>query len=297
MTVVLPSNYHGTKILQHRRISCISQEQALREDIRALRIGILNIMPKAETYEFNLLHPMGRSVLQIDPVWIRLLTHEYKSTSEDHLDGLYVSFEEAIGQRPLDGLIITGAPVEEKPFEEIKYWREVQRIMRYARNNIASTLGICWGALALAKSMGIDKIDYSRKLFGVYETRNLNKNHPIMGGMDDVFWCPQSRHSGIEDEVLERERDRGSVNLLAYHPACGYTIFESADKRFIMHLGHPEYNSRRLVEEYQRDTSLRRADVGPPVHFDVRNPVNRWRTHRNEFFAQWIKHIHETTSY
>ncbi len=297
MTVVLPRNYHGTRILETRRISCISQEQALREDIRALRIGILNIMPKAETYEFNLLHPMGRSVLQIDPVWIRLLTHEYKSTSEKHLDGLYVPFEEAISRQKLDGLIITGAPVEEKPFEEITYWQEVQRIMRYARNNIASTLGICWGALALARHMGINKLEYPQKLFGVYQTRNLNPQHAIMGGMDDVFWCPQSRHSGISDETLERERDRGTVNLLAHNKNCGYTIFESADHRFIMHLGHPEYNSRRLVEEYYRDMRKGRTDVGPPVNFDVQNPINRWRTHRNEFFSQWIKHIHETTTY
>jgi homoserine O-succinyltransferase/O-acetyltransferase len=297
MTIVLPKNYHATSALENRTILCIAQEQALKEDIRALRIGILNIMPKAETYEFNLLHPLGRSVLQVEPVWVRLKTHEYRSTSQDHLDNLYVSFEDAIARKRLDGLVITGAPVEEIPFDQVNYWLELQRILKYARNNIASTLGICWGALAIAKYLGIDKVEYPKKIFGVFETRNLKTEHHVMGGMDDIFWCPQSRHSGIADETLERERDRGNVNLLAWAPQTGYTIFESADQRFLMHLGHPEYNSRRLVEEYQRDMRLGRCDVEIPVNFDVKKPTNRWRGHRNEFFSQWLKRIHETTTY
>ncbi|MFP4418015.1 MAG: homoserine O-succinyltransferase [Chitinivibrionales bacterium] len=297
MTVVLPQDYHAKAALEKRKILCKTQQQALREDIRALRIGILNIMPKAETYEFNLLHPLGRSILQIEPVWIRLKTHIYKSTSHEHLDSLYIPFQEAIDRQSLDGLIITGAPVEERPFEQITYWQEILRILRYARKNIASTLGICWGGLALAKFLGIEKTDYSGKLFGIFETRNLDPNHRITGGMDDIFWCPQSRHSGISDEDLEKARDEGTINLLAHSKHAGYTIFESTDQRFLMHLGHPEYNSRRLVEEYQRDIKRGRTDVPPPANFDVENPVNRWRGHRTEFFSQWIKYLHETTTY
>ncbi len=144
MTVVLPDNYHGWRTLEEARIQCISYSAALHEDIRALRIGILNIMPKAETYELMLIHPLGRSVLQIEPVFIRLKDHAYTSTDREHLAGLYVPFEEAIKRNYLDGLILTGAPVEDLPFEQVKYWGEIQRILRYARNNIPSTLGICW---------------------------------------------------------------------------------------------------------------------------------------------------------
>ena len=138
--IVIPKDYHIKKALENSRILCIDQEVALKEDIRALRIGILNIMPKADTYEFSLLHPLGRSVMQIEPVWIRLNTHSYSSTDQSHLNKFYVSFKEAVTKKHLDGLIVTGAPVEEIPFEEVAYWGEIQRILRYAQKNIPSTL-------------------------------------------------------------------------------------------------------------------------------------------------------------
>ena len=154
-------------------------------------------------------------------------------------------------------------------------------------------MGICWGGLALAKILEIEKVVYPKKIFGVFQTTNLNKNHPIMGDHDDVFWCPHSRHAGIRDDVLESEAKNGSINLLAYSNEAGYTIFESNDNRFLMHLGHPEYNANRLVDEYNRDVNLGRKDVDPPVNISLENPQNRWRGHRNEFFGQWIKYIHD----
>ena len=297
MTVVIPVDHHARGALENRGIVCLDSVQAARQDIRALRIGILNIMPKAETYEFNLLYPLGRSILQIEPVWIRLKTHTYSSTDKEHLDRLYVSFEEAVAERDLDGLIITGAPVEDIPFEEIKYWEELTSVIRYAREHIHSTLGICWGAMALGKFLGMNTMRYPSKLFGVYPTQNLNSEHPITGELDEVFWVPQSRHAGIADELLELERDKGTVNLLAWSESTGYTIFESADRRFIGHLGHPEYNSRRLVEEYQRDVKLGRTDVLPPANFDVDKPRNTWRANRMVFFNQWIRFIYNRTSF
>ncbi len=297
MTIVLPQDYHAKSALEKSRVICISTDEALREDIRALRIGILNIMPKVETYEFSLLHPLGRSIMQIEPVWIKLKTHKYQSSDQSHLEKMYVPFEEAVGKNHLDGLILTGAPVEEIPFEEVSYWEEITRILKYARHNIASTLGICWGGLALAKFLGIDKVVYPEKIFGVFETTNLDRNHPITGEMDDVFWCAQSRHAGIPDEVLELERDKGNIHPLAYAKDAGYMIFESTDQRFLIHLGHPEYEPRRLVEEYLRDRNKGRTDVKAPRNLDIDNPVNTWRSHRTEFFSQWIKYIHETTSY
>jgi homoserine O-succinyltransferase/O-acetyltransferase len=297
MTIVLQKDYHAKAALEQRRVLCVNREQALKEDIRALRIGILNIMPQAETYEFSLLYPLGRSVLQIEPIWIRLESHKYASTDQSHLDKLYVTFEEAVARNRLDGLIVTGAPVEEIPFEQVTYWEEILRILKYARRNISSTLGLCWGALALAKFLGIEKTVLPRKVFGVFEARNLNRDHRITGDMDDVFWCPQSRHSGIPDEALEVERNAGRINLLAHAKGAGYIIFESADQRFLMHLGHLEYEPERLVEEYKRDITLGRNDVDKPENFDLDKPMNTWRAHRNEFFSQWIKFVHESTQY
>jgi homoserine O-succinyltransferase/O-acetyltransferase len=297
VTIVLPSKYHIKEELEKNRVQCISQEKALKEDIRALRIGILNVMPVAETYEFSLLHPLGRSVLQIEPIWIKLHNHAYTSSDRKHLDDFYIHFEEAISPLKLDGLLLTGAPVEDLPFEDVRYWGELTRILKYARNNISSTLGICWGGLALAKFLGIEKVQYPEKMFGIYETENLDRNHRITGDMDDVFWCAQSRHAGIPDEVLEAERDKGAIHLLAYAKGAGYTIFESADRRFLVHLGHPEYEPERIAFEYERDRAAGRTDVRAPVNFNLDKPVNTWRTHRNEFFSHWVKYVHETTTY
>ncbi|MBF0275814.1 MAG: homoserine O-succinyltransferase [Nitrospinae bacterium] len=297
MTVVLSKDYHKKKALEERRILCLTKEEADRRDIRPLRIGVLNVMPKAESYEFSLLYPLGRSVLQIEPIWLRLNTHAYHSSNISHLDSLYISFEEATKDKHLDGLIITGAPVEEMPYEEVTYWDELMEIMTFAQSNIASTLGICWGGMALAKFLGIEKVMCQKKIFGVYETENLNTNHPIVGGLDDIFLCPQSRHSGIDDKVLEDARDNKIVNLLAYNEDSGYTIFESFNQRFLMHLGHPEYEPERFKEEYERDIKIGRKDVEYPVNVNIEKPVNRWRSHRTEFFSQWIKYVYDETPY
>ncbi len=296
MSVVLPNEHRHRGELEQRGVLCISEEEANRADIRPLRVGILNIMPKGEAYEPYLLFPLSRTIIQIEPIWIRLHSHAYKSTDIDHLDHYYDYFENAIAKAPLDGLVVTGAPVEEMEYEQVSYWDEITTILTFARQNITSTFGICWGGLALAKMVGIEKEMFKEKLFGVFETRNLDRSNPITGELDDVFWCVQSRHSGISDGVLERERSEGKLNLLAHSNNGGYTIFESADRRFLMHLGHPEYEAQRLVDEYQRDAALGRSDVPRPANLDVNNPVNRWRSHGLEFFAQWIRFIYEPTS-
>jgi len=297
VTIILPQHYHARQELERARVVCINRDDAEHQDIRPLRIGILNVMPKAETYEFSILQPLGRSIIQIEPLWIRLETHQYTSSNQDHIRGMYLTFEEAVRRQPLDGLIVTGAPVEEIPFEEVHYWGELVRILSYARRNLASTLGICWGGLALAKMLGIEKTNLSKKLFGVYKSRSLAREHRITGDTDDEFWCPQSRHSGIVDGALEEARDKGQVTLLSHSKESGYSIFESTDQRYLMHLGHPEYEPERLVFEYRRDLDLGRKDVEPPAGLDVSQPVNTWRSHRNEFFSQWIKFIYDTTSF
>lgn len=297
MAIIVPDNYHAKRALENARVHCISSFNAQKQDFRPLRIAILNIMPEANTYEYNILFPIGRAIIQIEPVWIRLKTHEYKSTSKDHLDELYISFEDAIKHRGLDGLIITGAPVEEKSFKDVWFWDELSKILDYAKENIASTLGICWGGLALANYIGIDKILFDKKLFGVYPLDNIDRNNRITGDLDDVFMSPQSRHAGISDEVLEAERDKGNICLLAHSDEAGYVIFETADKSFIMHLGHPEYETDRLLNEYKRDLEKGRSDVPLPLNLDINNPKNNWRGHSLEFFQQWVKDVYIRTPY
>jgi homoserine O-succinyltransferase/O-acetyltransferase len=296
MSVVLPNKYQHRGKLEQRGVLCISEEEACRADIRPLRVGILNIMPQGELYEPYLLFPLSRTIIQVEPVWIRLHSHQYKTTDPNHLDLYYDYLERVIAKAPLDGLIVTGAPVEEMRYEDVNYWDEISAILTFARHNITSTLGICWGGLAMAKMVGIEKEMFPQKLFGVFETENLDRSHPITGELDDVFWCVQSRHSGITDRVLEAERDRGAVNLLAHSSNGGYTIFESSDHRLLMHLGHPEYEAHRLVEEYRRDVALGRADVPLPANLDIEKPINRWRSHGLEFFAQWVRFIYEPIS-
>ncbi len=197
----------------------------------------------------------------------------------------------------LDGLVVTGAPVEALPWEQVTYWQELTGIFDAARESGTCLLGICWGGLALAKYIGLEKTIYPQKVFGVYPTRNLVPDHPIMGGLDDVFWCPQSRHSGIEDAVLEAAEKAGKVRLLAHADKGGYTIFETPDHQILMHLGHQEYNSSRLLDEARRDRARKRKDVGPPENLDEAQPVNNWRANRNEFFNSWIKHVYLTTPF
>jgi homoserine O-succinyltransferase/O-acetyltransferase len=297
MTIVLPPHYGARRALEEARVVCVARSEAERQDIRPLRIGILNVMPKAESYEYSLLQPLGRSILQIEPIWIRLGTHSYSSSDHEHIQTFYVTLDEAIRWRPLDGLLLTGAPIETIPFEQVQYWPELSAILTYAHRNIASTLGICWGGMALARLLGIEKVMLKQKLFGVFENLNLQRSHAIMGETDDVFWCPQSRHSGIADDVLERAAVAGAIRPLSHSSLTGYTIFESTDQRYLMHLGHPEYEPERLVHEYRRDCAAGRTDVASPANVDTACPVNTWRSHRNEFFSQWLKFIYDTVSF
>jgi len=290
MTLIVHPDYHAVPILERNGIRWIPPSQAKRQDIRPLRIGILNIMPLGEKYEFNILHPLGLSVLQLEPIWIRLESHNYKSWEPKHVDDIYVTYEEAMRNQPLDGLILTGAPVETIDFEDVYYWEEIKTILSDARKNIPSTLGLCWAGFVMAYLEGVKKLNYDHKLFGVFELKNLAPDHPIIGELDDVFFCPQSRHAGMPDEAMEEASESGRLKLLAYGPEAGYSIFSTTDDRFIAHTGHPEYNATRLAEEAKRDHG--NPEVPAPANFDFNNPLNRWRSHRNIFFAQWVSYCY-----
>lgn len=260
---------------------------------RPLRVGIVNIMPRVESYEPYLLRPLARVLLPVEPVWIRLASHQYSSSDAAHIRERYVTFDQALASGSLDALVVTGAPVEELAFTEVHYWAELCELLEFCRRRVTSTLGLCWGGLALAKLLGLEKQSFPKKLFGVFQNRYLAPEHVITGGSDDVFWCAQSRHSGIADRELEAAEKARVVSLLSHGPDTGYTLFESADHRFLAHLGHPEYEAGRLVHEWQRDASLGRGDVERPRNFDPDAPRNTWRSHCNELFSQWLRFVHD----
>ena len=294
MALILPRSYHKISSIEKNHISWIEPELAERQDIRPLRIGILNIMPLGKQYEFNLLHPLGLSPLQIEPIWIRLKSHSYKTWDLEHLKNLYVHWEEAMSPTPLDGLIITGAPVEHLPFEEVHYWKELANLIEEAKLKCASTLGLCWAGFAMAYMAGVDKKIFNKKLFGVYPMRSLVPGHSLMGTQDDEFFCPQSRHAGLPDIEMEKAEQKGNLRLLAHGEKVGYTIFETPDQRQLMHLGHPEYNVDRLKSEMERDQ--KRGDVPPPENFDLTKSNTSWRSHRNLLFQQWLWFCYQRVS-
>ena len=294
MSLILPRSYHKISSVEKNHISWIEPELAERQDIRPLRIGILNIMPLGKQYEFNLLHPLGLSPLQIEPIWIRLKSHSYKTWDLEHLKNLYVEWDEAMEPTPLDGLIITGAPVEHLPFEEVNYWKELVSLIEESKQKCASTLGLCWAGFAMAYMAGVEKKNFNKKLFGVYPMRSLVPGHSLMGTQDDEFLCPQSRHAGLPDIEMELAEQKGKLRLLAYGEKVGYTIFETPDQRQLMHLGHPEYNVDRLRSEMERDK--KRGDVPPPENFDLAKSKTSWRSHRNLLFQQWLWFCYQRVS-
>jgi homoserine O-succinyltransferase len=255
---------------------------------RPLRVGIVNIMPRVESYEPMLLRPLARAAPLVEVTWIRLESHKYGSSDTSHIARSYVTFEQATSVEALDGVILTGAPVEEIPYGEVHYWVELCEVLRECLRARMRVLGICWGGLALARQLGIEKVLLGKKVFGVFENEVLEAEHPVLGGSDDVFRCAHSRHSGIPDTELEEAREAGIVRLLAHGAETGYSVFESPDGALLMHLGHPEYEADRIVHEWARDHALGRPDVEAPRNFDLDRPRNLWRAHRNELFGRWL---------
>lgn len=252
-------------------------------------MGVVNIMPRVEDYESYVARPLLEAPMPIELVWVRLNTHVYLSSDAAHIRARYVDFDEALRRGRLDALVLTGAPVEELPYEAVHYWPELEQLLRVARREVPTTLGICWGGMALGKLLGLEKQRFERKLFGVFESRPLDVTGGLLAGSDDRFWCAHSRHSGIDARDLEAASRAGDVRLLAHGDEAGYSLFESADGRFVAHLGHPEYEPARLVHEWERDRALGRADVEPPRHFDPERPQHLWRSHRRHFFWRWLE--------
>jgi homoserine O-succinyltransferase len=299
MPVKIPNTLPARATLEQENIFIMDEDRATHQDIRPLRVAILNLMPTKIATETQLLRLLSNSALQVEVTLLHTATHESKNTDADHLLNHYVTFDE-IKTEKFDGLIITGAPVEQLPFEEVDYWKELTQIIDWADTNVESNFYICWGAqAALYQKYGIPKYDLPHKMFGVYEHRILSSTENLLRGFDDIFLAPHSRHTEI------RREDVGKVNnlqLLAESDEAGVYIVGSKDGRHIFVTGHSEYDPLTLKGEYDRDVSK-----GLPIHVPQnyypkddpgKMPNVRWRGHANLLYSNWLNYyVYQATAF
>ena len=288
MSLILPSDYHSINIVkQNNLIRWLPKDKIdAHQTSNRMTIGILNLMPLGHQYELNILNSIGFTNFEIEPVWFKLKTHNYTTWPKGYVDKFYINYEEVKDQDPLDGFIITGTPIEHLDFEDVTYWNEIIEIINDSRDRFPSTLGLCWAGMAMAYLLGVKKIVYETKMFGVFKLQNTAPNHIIMGATDHTFSCPQSRNAGMDSKGIEKAVSKGDLRALAFSDEVGYPIYETPDHKQIVHLGHPEYNAKRLAYEAKRDND--NPKVPPIKNFDFKNPSNIWKMHRHTFFQQWL---------
>jgi homoserine O-succinyltransferase len=299
MPVKVLENLPAKKILEREGVFIITAERAEHQDIRPLKILILNLMPEKTEAEVQLLRLLANSPLQMEVELLQASTHITKNTAAEYLDQFYTTFDEVKNQK-FDGMIITGAPVELMPFEEVDYWQELSAILEWSKTNVFSVLHICWGALAgLYYHYGVEKYALDNKMSGVFMHKTLIKEHPLLRGFDDVFYAPHSRNSDVKRENIEKVAE---LELLAYSDEAGVYLVASKNKRQVFVFGHGEYDRETLYNEYSRDI---RNGLNPkiPKHYfpaddSSRSPSANWRSHGNMLFANWLNYfIYQETPY
>ncbi len=299
MPVKIPTTLPARAVLENENVFVMDEDRAIHQDIRPLRVAILNLMPTKIATETQILRLLSNSALQVEITLMHTATHEAKNVDVDHLLEHYVTFEDVKNEK-FDGLIITGAPVEQMLFEEVDYWGELVQIMDWGETNVESIFHICWGAQAgLYHRYGIPKYDLPRKMFGVFEHRVLARTEKLMRGFDDVFFAPHSRHTEIRREDIDKVPD---LILLAESDEAGVYIVGSKDGRHLFITGHSEYDPFTLKGEYDRD-----VNKGLPIHVPnnyypkddpKQPPVVRWRSHANLLYANWLNYyVYQVTPY
>ena len=299
MPVKIPNTLPARATLERENIFVMDEERAIHQDIRALRVAILNLMPTKIATETQLLRLLSNSALQVEVTLLHTATYDSKNTDAEHLLAHYLTFED-IQNEKFDGLIITGAPVEQMAFEEVEYWDELTYIMDWAETNAESTLHICWGGQAgLYHRYGIPKYDLPHKMFGVFEHCVLSRTESLLRGFDDIFLAPHSRHTEIRRSDVEKIDD---LNILAEAEEAGLYILATRDGRHIYVTGHSEYDPLTLKGEYDRD-----INKGLPIHVPqnyypnndpTQTPNVRWRGHANLLFSNWLNYyVYQVTPY
>ena len=287
------------EILERENIFVMDEHRATHQDIRPIEIGLLNLMPLKEDTEVQLLRSLSNTPLQVNVTFLTTSSYVGKNTPSSHLDKFYLTFEE-IKKQKFDGLIITGAPVEQMAFEEVAYWSELTEILDWSRTHVTSTFHICWGAQAgLYYHYGIRKHVLEGKIFGVYEHKVYNRRTPLVRGFDDLFFAPHSRHTAIYREDIEQIEE---LMILAASEEAGVFICMSKDGRQIFVLGHPEYDRVTLDREYHRDLE-KGLEISMPKNYypedqDKERPLLRWRAHANTLYTNWLNYyVYQATPY
>ena len=301
MPLRLPDNLPAIKLLEDENIFVIDETRGHSQDIRPLKIVVLNLMPLKITTETDLIRLLSNTPLQLDITFMKLKSHTSKNTPVEHMQQFYIDFD-ILRQRKFDGMIITGAPVEDIPFEDVTYWEEVTQIFDWARTHVTSTLYICWAAqAALYHFYGIQKHRLPMKMFGIFpQTINPDEaNTPLFRGFDNVFNMPQSRHTEVKSDDVRAVKD---LTILAESPLSGVGIALARGGREIFVTGHLEYNPDTLDTDYKRDMG-KRDDVAMPVNYYIDNdpakgPNVTWRAHANLFYHNWVNYyIYQKTPY
>ena len=299
MPVKIPDALPAASVLTNENIFVMTEKRAVEQDIRPLKIAILNLMPTKEVTETQLLRLIGNTPLQIEITLLTTASYTGTHTPEDHLSTFYGTFEQ-IKEEKFDGLIVTGAPVENLEYEDVKYWDELNEIMDWADQHVFSTLFICWAAqAALYYFYDIPKYQLERKRFGIFSHKVLVPNHRLCRGFDDVFWAPHSRHTEIRKEDILKKTE---LDLLCESEEAGVYLVASKNGHHIFCMGHAEYDADTLKLEYLRDKD-RRADVKLPQHYfpeddDQREPIVNWRGHASLLFSNWLNYfVYQETPY
>lgn len=299
MPIKIPSTLPAHKVLDSENIFVITESRALRQDIRPLRLVILNLMPTKIVTETQLLRCLSNTPLQIEIDLLQTSSYTSKNTSTDHLLAFYSTFDE-IRQNKYDGMIITGAPVEQMAFEQVDYWNELCEIMDWTRHNVFSTFHICWGAQAgLYHHYGIQKYPTEKKIFGIFQHEVLNKHCPLTRGFDDHFYAPHSRHTEIHAEDILPHKD---LQILSVSEEAGVYLLSSADGRQIFATGHSEYDPETLATEYFRDLG-KNLPIDIPVNYFEGNDPSKpprvtWRSHAHLLFSNWLNYyVYQATPY
>lgn len=299
MPLKLPDRLPAVEILKKENIFVMDDSRASKQDIRPLRIAVLNLMPLKITTETDLVRLLSNTPLQVEISFMKIKSHTSKNTPVEHMKAFYRNFE-AMRSENFDGLIVTGAPVEQMPFEEVTYWNELTSIFDWARTHVTSTLYICWAAFAaLYRFYGIPKFDLPEKRFGVFRHRPLSPLHPIFRGFDDEFYVPHSRHTEVRKSDIIATPE---LTLLSESDEAGVYLVESRGGREFYVTGHSEYSPRTLDVEYKRDLAKGLSIQIPQNYYVDNNPNNppfvRWRAHANLFYSNWLNYfVYQATPY
>ena len=299
MPIKIQSDLPVKEILERENIFVMDENRALHQDIRAISIGILNLMPLKQDTELQILRSLSNTPIQVDVSFIMVSSHESTHTSMSHLNKFYQTFDEVKHQN-FDGFIITGAPVEQMEYEEVDYWEELCEIMEWSKTHVTSTLHLCWGAQAgMYYHYGIKKHMLDKKMFGVYSHKVRNRRVPLVRGFDDLFYAPHSRHTEIRREDIEKYPE---LTILAESDEAGIFLVANQDGTQIFVMGHPEYDRFTLHNEYMRDKN-KGLPIEVPVNYYPNNdceqkPLLEWRAHGNLLYFNYLNYyVYQQTPY